>query len=285
MEKDHNQPDKPFYENTGIPKKRKRRRIQRKKPELVRRSDHLPDPPPQKDEPIRLNRFIARAGVCSRRDADDLISNGEITVNGEVVTEMGVKILPGKDEVIYKGKALIPQKFVYILLNKPKNLITTMQDPMGRRVVLDAIHKATQERVFPIGRMDRNTTGLMLLTNDGEMTSKMTHPNQKIKKLYQARLDKPLHKEDLQLLLDGVDLEDGMVRVENISYVNDKPRNFIGVEVHTGKNRIVKRMFEHLGYHVMALDRVMFGPLTKKGLPRGKWRKLEDREVGWLKML
>ena len=164
-------------------------------------------------------------------------------------------------------------------------MITTMQDPMGRRIVLDAIFKATKERVYPVGRMDRNATGLMLLTNDGEMTSKMTRPNQKIKKLYQVRLDKPLQQEHLQLMLDGLDLEDGMVRVEKIDYVTDKPRNFLGIEVHTGKNRIVKRMFEHLGYYVMSIDRVMFGPLTKKGLPRGKWRKLEDREIGWLKMM
>ncbi|MEL6632528.1 MAG: pseudouridine synthase [Bacteroidota bacterium] len=286
MEKDHNQPNKPFYEDTGAPRKRKRKRIQRSgKPELIRRSDHLPEPPKQKEEPIRLNRFIARAGVCSRRDADDLIANGEIKVNGDVITEMGVKILPGTDKVEYRGEVLEPQQFVYVLLNKPKNMITTMQDPMGRRIVLDAIFRATKERVYPVGRLDRNTTGLILLTNDGEMTSKMTHPNQLIKKIYQARLDKPLTKEHMNMMLEGLDLEDGIVRVDKIDYVFDRPKNFIGLEISSGKNRAVKRMFEHLGYFVMSLDRVTFGPLTKKGLPRGKWRKLDDREVGWLKML
>ncbi|RMG55741.1 MAG: rRNA pseudouridine synthase, partial [Bacteroidetes bacterium] len=191
----------------------------------------------------------------------------------------------GQDRVEYRGRVLEARKFVYILLNKPKNMITTMADPKGRRIVLEAIERATQERVFPVGRLDRNTTGLLLLTNDGDLAKKLTHPSHRIKKLYHVRLDKPVAEEDLQQLLAGVELEDGPAKVDKIDYVFGKGPEEVGVEVHIGRNRIVRRLFEHLGYQVEALDRTMIGSLDKRNLPRGKWRHLTPKEVGFLKML
>jgi 23S rRNA pseudouridine2605 synthase len=282
MAKDQTEHNKPYVEGGSSSKRRRRKRISRRKEGERRETSRQ-----QKldDKPMRLNRFIARAGVCSRRNADDLISAGKIKVNGEVVTEMGVKVVPVNDVVEYDGKKLIPQNYVYILLNKPKNMLTTMSDPMGRKIVLDAIYQATQERVFPVGRLDRNTTGLLLLTNDGEMTSKMTHPSHKVRKIYNVRLDKPMQQEDMDRLLEGVELEDGLAKVDKIDYVYGREPNNVGVEIHMGKNRIVRRMFDHLGYYVVALDRVVIGPLNKKNLPRGKWRELTEQEIGWLKML
>ncbi|WNJ16443.1 pseudouridine synthase [Pontibacter sp. G13] len=240
----------------------------------------LPDP----NEPVRLNRFIAQAGVCSRREADNLIKMGKITVNGEVATEMGMKITPNKDEVKHNGKLLKAEKFVYILLNKPKNMITTTDDPQGRKIVLDAIHKATQHRVFPVGRLDRNTTGLLLLTNDGDMAKRLTHPSYKVKKIYKVKLDNPFSQEDMEKLIEGITLEDGPVKVDGIDYVANAGPDEVGVTISMGKNRIVRRMFAHLGYEVIGLDRVMFGSLTKKNLPRGKWRELNQKEINFLKM-
>lgn len=242
-------------------------------------------PRPSPFDPTRLNRFIAQAGICSRRDADQLILRGEITVNGEVVTELGRKIVPRTDKVEYKGKVLESKKYIYILLNKPKNTITTTEDPEGRQTVLEAIHKATRERVFPVGRLDRNTTGLLLLTNDGELTEKMTHPSYKVKKVYYARLSKDMLPEDMQKLVKGVELEDGLAQVDKIDYVDGGKPNEIGLEIHIGRNRIVRRMMEHIGYEVTALDRVSIGHLTKKNLPRGHWRILSEQEVAFLKMM
>ena len=250
-----------------------------------------PTPEPERPErpdpeaPVRLNRFIGQAGICSRREADALITRGEIKVNGSVVTALGTKIVPGRDRVEYQGRLLTARTYVYILLNKPKNMITTMADPKGRRIVLEAIERATQERVFPVGRLDRNTTGLLLLTNDGDLAKKLTHPSHRIKKLYHVRLDKPVTEEDMQQLLTGVTLDDGPAKVDKIDYVAGRGPEEVGVEVHIGRNRIVRRLFEHLGYQVEALDRTLLGPLDKRNLPRGKWRHLTPKEVAFMKML
>ena len=236
-------------------------------------------------EPIRLNRFIAQAGVCSRRDADKLIEAGEIKVNGNVNTEMGMRVHPFNDVIEYKGKRLRVEKFVYILLNKPKNTITTTDDPQGRKTVLDIVKNTAEERIFPVGRLDRNTTGLLLLSNDGALAKKMTHPSHKVKKIYHVRLNKEVPEEDMEKLLSGIELEDGTAQVDKIDYVIGKDRNEVGVEIHIGRNRIVRRMFEHMGYQVVALDRVSIAHLTKKNLPRGKFRILSEKEVAFLKMI
>ncbi len=236
-------------------------------------------------EPVRLNRFLAQCGIASRRECDALISSGKIKVNGQVVTELGTRIVPQKDQVAYRGEVLQAQNFVYILFNKPKNLITTTSDPLGRKTVLDAIEKATQQRVFPVGRLDRNTTGLLLLTNDGQLAEKLTHPSYRVRKIYRVRLDKPIPGEDMQRLLDGIQLEDGPAKVDKIDYADGKGPDEVGVEIHIGRNRIVRRMFEALGYQVVALDRISIAHLTKKNLPRGKWRQLTDKEIGFLKMM
>ena len=234
---------------------------------------------------MRLNRFIAQAGVCSRREADVLIEAGRISVNGKVTQELGLKVLPGKDEVVYNGKVLNPQQFVYILLNKPKNMITTTRDPEGRRTVMDLVANASDTRIFPVGRLDRNTTGLLLLTNDGDLAKKLTHPSHKVRKLYKVRLNRPISEEELQQLLKGIELEDGRARVDKVDYVAGTHGDEVGVEIHIGRNRIVRRMFEALGYEVVALDRVGIAHLTKKRIPKGKWRFLTDKEVGFLKMI
>ena len=236
-------------------------------------------------EPVRLNRFLAQCGIASRRECDALISGGKVKVNGQVVTELGTRIVPQKDRVEYRGEVLKPQHFIYILFNKPKNLITTTSDPLGRKTVLDAIESATKERVFPVGRLDRNTTGLLLLTNDGQLAEKLTHPSHRVRKIYRVRLDKPIPAEDMQRLLDGIQLEDGPAKVDKIDYADGKGPDEVGVEIHIGRNRIVRRMFEALGYQVVNLDRVSIAHLTKKNLPRGKWRQLTDKEIGFLKMI
>lgn len=236
-------------------------------------------------EEMRLNRFIAKAGVCSRREADKLIADGMVKVNGKVTREMGLKVKAGNDKVEYNGKELSPQAKVYILLNKPKNMITTTSDERGRATVLDAIERKTSERVYPVGRLDRNTTGLLLLTNDGKLTKKLTHPSHEVEKLYKATLDKPLSSEHRTELLNGIALDDGEAKADGIDIIDPEDGTVVGITVHIGRNRIVRRMFAHLGYEVMALDRTMLGPLTKKHLPRGKWRELDVREVAWLKML
>ncbi|MCE7068308.1 pseudouridine synthase [Dyadobacter sp. CY326] len=232
---------------------------------------------------IRLNRYIANAGICSRREADDLISSGQISVNGKTITEMGYKVLP-TDVVKYGKKALNPEKMVYILINKPKDYITTTDDPEERKTVLDLIQGACAERVYPVGRLDRNTTGLLLLTNDGELAEKLTHPSGGIKKIYQAELDKPITTEDFEKLQHGLELEDGFIRPDEVGIVTPDAM-VIGLEIHSGRNRIVRRMFEHLGYEVQKLDRTVFAGLNKKDLPRGKWRFLSEKEVVKLKFM
>ncbi|WP_439880885.1 pseudouridine synthase [Pontibacter sp. MBLB2868] len=230
---------------------------------------------------IRLNRYIANSGVCSRREADVLIESGEIKVNGEVVTEMGYKVQP-TDNVQYGKKMLNREKMVYVLLNKPKDFITTTDDPEGRKTVMSLVENASKERIFPVGRLDRNTTGLLLFTNDGELAQKLTHPSNAIKKIYQVELDKPITKADFQKIAEGIELEDGKVEVDDIAILGES-NQFLGVEIHVGRNRIVRRIFEHLGYEVVTLDRVQYASLTKKDVPRGNWRFLTEKEVIRLK--
>jgi 23S rRNA pseudouridine2605 synthase len=232
-------------------------------------------------EELRLNRYIANAGICSRREADALIAAGEIRVNGEVITEMGYKVQP-TDTVQYGKTNLNREKLVYVLLNKPKDFITTTDDPEGRKTVMDLIATASKERVFPVGRLDRNTTGLLLFTNDGEVAQKLTHPSHRNKKIYQVELDKPLTAEHLGQITAGLELEDGKAEVDDVAVVAGNP-HFVGIELHSGRNRIVRRIFEHLGYDVVTLDRVQYAGLTKKDLPRGKWRYLSEQEVIRLK--
>lgn len=232
---------------------------------------------------IRLNKFIANAGVCSRREADTLIAGGKIKVNGKTVTEMGFKVMPGS-EVTYKNKVLKGEKLVYVLLNKPRDFITTTHDPQGRKTVMDLVKTATEQRIFPVGRLDRNTTGLLLLTNDGDLTKVLSHPSFNVKKIYKATLDKPLTKVDFTNLQQGFELEDGEVTLDDIAYTSANGKE-IGIEIHLGRNRIVRRMFEHFGYEVKQLDRVVFAGLTKKDLPRGKWRYLSPKEIGLLKKM
>jgi 23S rRNA pseudouridine2605 synthase len=229
----------------------------------------------------RLNRYIANAGICSRREADALIAAGEIRVNGEVVTEMGYKVQP-EDTVQYGKTNLNREKSVYVLLNKPKDFITTTEDPEGRRTVMDLVASASKERIFPVGRLDRNTTGLLLFTNDGEVAQKLSHPSHKNKKIYQVELSRPLTEEDLRKISEGLELEDGKAVVDDVAVVAGNA-HFVGIEIHIGRNRIVRRIFEHLGYEVVALDRVQYAGLTKKDLPRGKWRFLSEQEVIRLK--
>ncbi|QJX46822.1 pseudouridine synthase [Hymenobacter taeanensis] len=234
----------------------------------------------QNDE-TRLNRYIANAGICSRREADSLIAAGEIKVNGEVITEMGYKVKP-TDTVQYGKTNLNREKLVYVLLNKPKDFITTTEDPEGRRTVMELVAGASKERIFPVGRLDRNTTGLILFTNDGEVAQKLSHPSHRNKKIYQVELDKPLTEEHLGQIAAGLELEDGRVEVDDVAVVAGNP-HFVGIEIHIGRNRIVRRIFEHLGYDVVSLDRVQYAGLTKKDLPRGKWRFLSEKEVIRLK--
>ncbi|WP_051052776.1 pseudouridine synthase [Fulvivirga imtechensis] len=238
---------------------------------------------PVTDNKIRLNKYIANAGICSRREADKLIAGGEVKVNGQVITELGYKVDP-KDQVSYKGKRLIPEKPVYLLLNKPKDFITTTDDPENRRTVMDLIKNACEERVYPVGRLDRNTTGLLLFTNDGELARKLAHPSQQVRKIYSVELDKKITDEDFLKIEDGLELEDGVATVDKLAIL-DNNRQMLGIEIHIGKNRIVRRIFEHLGYEVVKLDRVMYGPLDKLNLPRGKWRLLTEKEVHRLKNL
>jgi 23S rRNA pseudouridine2605 synthase len=234
-------------------------------------------------EEIRLNKYIANAGFCSRREADTYIQTGVVTVNGEIITELGYKIKPG-DRVLFGGKPVIGEKPVYILLNKPKDYITTSKDPQNRRTVFDLI-SGVKERVFAVGRLDRNTTGLLLLTNDGELADKLMHPRKKVVKIYHVELDRKFTHAHLEQLQNGITLEDGFFKPDDVAFVEGMDKKHIGIEIHSGKNRIVRRLFEHLGYKVVKLDRVLYAGLTKKGIPRGEWRYLKPKEVGMLKML
>ena len=239
----------------------------------------------EKDYSIRLNKFIAHSGICSRREADTLIQTGAISVNGKLVTEVGTKVNPG-DIVKYGDQRLVNEKKVYLLLNKPKDFITTSDDPQERKTVIDLIKNACPERVYPVGRLDRNTTGLLLLTNDGDLAKKLTHPRHGVSKIYHVHLDKPLTKADMAQIAQGVELEDVTIVPDAISYVegNDSKKE-VGIQIHSGQNRVVRRIFEKLGYDVVKLDRVSFAGLTKKDLPRGKWRFLSEKEVNFLRML
>ncbi len=232
-----------------------------------------------------LNKFMAHCGVCSRRDAVELINAGKVTVNGKVATEPGYKV-DEKDEIIYNTKKLfVTKNLVYILLNKPKDYITTTDDPQGRKTVLQLIKQATDERVYPIGRLDRNTSGVLLLTNDGDLTQKLSHPSYEIKKIYEVKLDKPLTKADFDKIVKGLKLEDGEILIDSLAYADSKDKSIIGIELHSGRNRIVRRIFEHLGYDVKGLDRVMYATLTKKNVERSKWRYLSDKEIRLLKYM
>ena len=237
----------------------------------------------QQSLPIRLNKYIANAGVCSRREADTLIEAGAIYVNGVVVTELGFKVKP-TDEVRFGDTILQRERPVYLLLNKPKDYITTMDDEFDRKHVMQLVKGACKERIYPVGRLDRDTTGLLLFTNDGEMTKKLTHPRSNVYKIYHVTLNKNLTHADLQQIADGVELDDGQMAVDEISYVGDH-KDEVGVTIHSGRNRIVRRLFEKLGYEVVKLDRVVFAGLTKKDLPRGSWRFLTQEEVNYLKMI
>ena len=232
---------------------------------------------------IRLNRYIANSGLCSRREADDLIESGQITVNGKTITEMGYQVKV-TDVVKYGRKILNPEKLVYVLLNKPKDFITTTEDPEGRRTVMELVAKAGPERIYPVGRLDRATTGLLLFTNDGELAEKLSHPSHEIRKIYQVEIDKPLSREDFDKLVEGVELEDGFIKPDEVSVITPD-QQVIGIEIHSGKNRVVRRIFEHLGYDVTQLDRTTYAGLTKKDLPRGNWRFLTEKEVIRLKYM
>ena len=250
----------------------------------VREKDPLYDRPAATGD-IRLNKYLADCGICSRREADDLIKAGCVTVNGEVVTTMGFKVKTS-DKVVYGGQTLNREKLRYILLNKPKGYITTADDPEGRETVMELVKNACEERIFPVGRLDKNTTGLLLLTNDGDLAKKLTHPSSEITKLYHVILNKPLTKNDMLRISEGVELDDGMIAADSIAYdADDDSKKSIGIELHSGRNRIVRRIFEHLGYEVTKLDRVMFAGLDKYKLPRGEWRFLTDKEVAMLKNL
>nr|WP_228463131.1 pseudouridine synthase [Chryseobacterium cheonjiense] len=233
---------------------------------------------------IRLNKYIANSGICSRREADDLIIQGLVEVNGKVITEMGYQVQK-TDKVVFDGQNITPEKPVYVLLNKPKGYISTTKDDKARKTVMDLVANASPYRLFPVGRLDRSTTGVILLTNDGHMTKKLTHPSFDAKKIYHVTLDKKLTHEDMKLIAEGIRLDEGVAVVDQISFIEGKPKNEVGIEIHIGWNRVIRRIFQRLGYEVEALDRVMFAGLTKKNIKRGHWRILTELEVNNLKML
>ena len=235
------------------------------------------------NEPMRLNKFLANAGVCSRREADEFIAAGVVKVNGEIVTELGTKIKP-TDEVRFHEDTISIEKKVYVLLNKPKGYVTTVEDPQDRKTVMDLVKGACRERIYPVGRLDRNTTGVLLFTNDGELAAKLTHPQYRKKKIYHVQLDRNVTAADMRLIADGIQLEDGEIHADAIEYSDPVDKKQVGIEIHSGRNRIVRRIFEHLGYKVLKLDRVYFAGLTKKLVKRGDWRFLTEKEVNMLRM-
>ena len=249
------------------------------RPKRIEYEIEAPDP----NEQVRLNNYMSNAGICSRREADEFIQQGLVKVNGQVVTELGTKITHN-DVVEYDDKVVTLQSKCYILLNKPKDCVTTSDDPNGRLTVMDLVKGACPERIYPVGRLDRNTTGVLLLTNDGDLASKLTHPKFVKKKIYHVWCDRDIAEDDMQRIADGIELEDGPIHADAISYATETDRNQAGIEIHSGRNRIVRRIFESLGYHVVKLDRVYFAGLTKKNLPRGRWRYLTQEEVNYLKM-
>jgi len=239
-------------------------------------------PPKNADDKIRLNRFIAHSGVCSRREADELIRGGFIKVNGKTVTDLGTRI-SATDDVRYKNRRLSTERKVYILMNKPRGYVTTVEDPHAELTVLDLINGACPERIYPVGRLDKATTGVLLLTNDGELTGKLTHPRYNRKKIYHVIVDKPVTKNDLFRISEGIDIDGEIITADAVSYTDPEDKTQIGIEIHSGQNRIIRRIFEMLGYRVKKLDRVYFAGLTKKNLPRGKWRFLSEKEISMLK--
>jgi 23S rRNA pseudouridine2605 synthase len=230
---------------------------------------------------LRLNRYISMSGICSRRDADELILAGRVKVNGEVVNTVGMKV-KRSDEVMVDDKPVVPERKVYLVLNKPKDFVTTMDDPLERKTVMSLVEKACRERIYPVGRLDRHTTGVLLFTNDGDLAKKLTHPSYDHKKIYQVFLNKPLEEPDFKAIAEGIELEDGFIKADEIEYTSPDNKS-VGIEIHSGKNRIVRRIFEHFGYQILRLDRVYFAGITKKRLPRGKWRYLTIKEVNMLK--
>lgn len=250
--------------------------VQRRRLEKLKNSEHK--------DTIRLNKYIANSGICSRREADELIVQGLVEVNGKVVTEMGYQVQK-TDRVVFDGQGITPEKPVYVLLNKPKGYISTTKDEKARKTVMDLVANASPYRVFPVGRLDRTTTGVILLTNDGHLTKKLTHPSFNMKKIYHVTLDRKLDRADLNAIADGIRLEEGVAEIDAISYIEGKQKNEIGIEIHIGWNRVVRRIFQKMGYEVEALDRVMFAGLTKKNIKRGHWRILTELEVNNLKML
>lgn len=269
-------------------KKVNRRQKYPQKKVIAGGTDSLPKTSPKKNSPseeMPLNKFIAHCGVTSRRDAVNLIIDGKVSVNKKVVTQPAFRVNE-KDDVFYNGKKLyVTKNLVYILLNKPKDYITTTDDPQNRKTVLQLTKSATDQRIYPIGRLDRNTSGVLLLTNDGTLTQELTHPSFNIKKVYEVKLDKPLTKADFEKILNGINLEDGQIYADALAYADSKDKSIIGIELHSGRNRIVRRIFEHLGYDVKALDRVMYANLTKKNVERGKWRYLGEKEIRALKYM
>lgn len=281
--------EKPYSKKQRNPKDIKHESFESRIPNRSKDSAHKNQPEIHKGESLDrggefpLNKFIAHTGLCARRKAVEFIKAGEISVNGKVVTEPGHKVT-SKDEVCRSGQKLFLQSEpVYILLNKPKGYITTTHDPKERKTVMELITRATSERVFPVGRLDRNTTGLLLLTNDGDLAQLLSHPSHEIKKVYHVSLDKALTKHDFEKIVSGIQLEDGPAHADELAYEDENDRTQIGIEIHNGRNRIVRKIFEHLGYEVKALDRVLYAGLTKKNLPRGKWRRLSPKEVVLLK--
>lgn len=269
-------PKKPFNKFGDKDEDRAKSFVQRRKLNKIDKDLHK--------DTIRLNKYIANSGICSRREADELIEQGLVTVNGKVVNEMGYQVQK-TDKVVFDGQSITPEKPVYVLLNKPKGYISTTKDEKARKTVMDLVANASPYRVFPVGRLDRSTTGVILLTNDGHLTKKLTHPSFNMKKIYHVTLDRKLDRADLNSILEGIRLEEGVAEVDSISYIDGKPKNEIGIEIHIGWNRVIRRIFQKLGYEVEALDRVMFAGLTKKNIKRGHWRILTELEVNNLKML
>lgn len=284
MNNSDNRNYKPSRNNEGNRKLRKR--VPRKKagkPITTKKITQRKKTLEEKEGTIRLNKYIANCGICSRRDADKLIEAGEIKINGTVVASLGSRVAPS-DQVEYKGEILSPSKKVYLLLNKPKDTITTTDDPEGRKTVMELVEGAYDERIYPVGRLDRNTTGVLFFTNDGELAQRLIHPKRNIKKVYSVLLDKPLELDDLYALENGIKLKDGLMKPDKVAYIDPSDQTKVGVEIHSGKNRIIHRMFNHLDYNVEKLDRVLFGNFDKRKLKRGEWRNLSDKEIQDIKL-
>lgn len=264
---------------TPFKKKKKKKKIQPAPKQVI----SYPEANEGSTEALRLNKYLANSGICSRRKADELIAEGKVSVNGVVVTTLGTHVTR-QDEIVCEGKPISIERKIYVLLNKPKNCVTTSDDPEKRFTVMDIVRNACPERIYPVGRLDRNTSGVLLLTNDGDLASKLMHPSYNKKKIYQVTLDKPVAVEHMQQIAEGIELEDGEIHADAISYIDEKDLSQVGIEIHSGRNRIVRRIFEHLGYKVNKLDRVYFAGLTKKDLPRGRWRYLTEVEVRNLRM-